>query len=212
MTTVLRQRTVMAQSLTSLSWLAQKSLGLHLIFSIQETPWDGSLFLFPFLFMSSSFPPYVQNIRSVPFRMNMHSGGLSALEMATVISPSGSGICSCDLRQSLTRRPRSHLEVSRDRAQQVDGKQPTFPLWHLRDPLPAYHIPGLQCQLCFSNEYQPPICTSEGISWTWWLCYVCLTTFVSWQISIIHLLCLSSLDSLPGCKIQTLCSSLPSAP
>lgn len=70
MTTVLRQRIVMAQSLTSLSGLALKSLAFILYLTFKRR--DESLFLFTSLFMNSVFPSYVQNTSRAPFTVKTH--------------------------------------------------------------------------------------------------------------------------------------------
>lgn len=123
--------------------------------------------------------------------------------MVTVISPSGSGGCSCDPHQSLTLRPRSHSEISRDEAQQVRWQAPHLSSVALegRSASPSYPGPSL----CFRNEYHPTISISgnslifislqhfiifvfeyKATFWDdkWWFYYVCLTSFVSLQIWI----------------------------
>lgn len=112
MTTVLRQRIVMAQSLTSLSGLALKLLAFILYLAFKRChEMNVYFFLFTFLFMNSSFPP----LCAMCSILNEHEHlNVSCLEMVTVISPSGHGSHSSDPHQSLTLGPCSHLEISRD--------------------------------------------------------------------------------------------------
>lgn len=121
MTTVLRQRIVMAQSLTSLSGLALKSLAFILYLTFKRRHEINPFFLFTFVFMYSSFPHYVQNIRKPLFSTKMHSGVLPVL---TVFRSSGSGSCSCGPHQILTLRPWSYLGIPRGKTHQVYSSLP----------------------------------------------------------------------------------------
>lgn len=102
MTTVLRQRIVKAQSLTSLSGLALKLLAFILYLAFKRCH-EMNLY-----FCSLSYSPI---LLSHPYVLHFEwtlAAQASSLEMGTVISPSGS----CDPHRSLTLGPCSHLEFS----------------------------------------------------------------------------------------------------